>query len=301
MSIKETAVVWFKAARAPFLVVSFIPSVLAGLIARYHGSFDALLFGVVTLGVVMAHSAADFVDDYFDFRKGNLGNKEKQFHDSPLIDGRVRPGQVMAAALVCVAIAAGTGIYAFSKAGTPVLWMMGLGGFIVFFYTSPPFKLNYRGLGETALLVAFGPMIVWGVYFVLNPRFAIEPLLASLPLGIFTMNVGLVSNTFDHDDDVKSGKRTFPVRFGQARAVRLLLVGSIAAYAVILVGVAAGAMTPWALVALAGSPLAIAVVRETNLFADTSHYTRAMSKAIALTSATGILLCVAYGLAGSMR
>lgn len=301
MTIKETTVVWFKAARAPFLVVSLIPSLLAGLIARYHGSFDAVLFAVVTLGVVMAHSSADFVDDYFDFRKGNLGNKEKQFHDSPLIDGKVRPGQVMAAALLCLAIAAAAGVYALSKVGTPVLWMMALGGFIVLFYTSPPFKLNYRGLGETALLVAFGPMIVWGIYFVLNPRFVPEPLLASLPLGIFTMNVGLVSNTFDHDDDVKSGKRTFPVRFGQARAVRLLLVGSIVAYAVIVVAVAAGAMTPWALIGLLGSPLAVAVVRETSLFDDTSHYTRAMSKAIALTSGTGILLCVAYGLAGVMR
>jgi len=83
--------------------------------------------------------------------------------------------------------------------------------------------------------------------------------------------------------------------------VRLLLVGSIAAYAVILAGVAAGAMTPWALIALLGSPLAIVVVRETSLFTDTSHYTRAMSKAIALTSATGILLCVAYGVAGWIK
>jgi len=229
MAIRETALVWFKAARAPFLVVSIIPSILAGLIARYHGAFNATLFGLVTLGVVMAHSSADFIDDYFDFRKGNLGNKAKQFHDSPLIDGKVTPGQVMAAAILCLAVAGGTGVYALLKVGAPVLWMMGLGGFIVFFYTSPPFKLNYRGLGETALLVAFGPMIVGGVYFVLIPRFALEPLLASIPLGIFTMNVGLVSNTFDHDDDVKSGKRTFPVRFGQPAAVRVLRVRSVEA------------------------------------------------------------------------
>jgi 1,4-dihydroxy-2-naphthoate octaprenyltransferase len=301
MSIAQTATVWFKAARAPFLVVSFIPSMLAGLIAWYHGSFPAVLFALVTLGVVMAHSAGDFIDDYFDFKTGNLGNKEKQFHDSPLIDGTVTPRQVMGAALLCLAVAAGTGVYALSQVGAPVLYLMGLGAFIVFFYTSPPLRLNYRGLGETALFVAFGPMIVSGIYFVLIPRFAIEPLLASIPLGIFTMNVGLVSNTFDHDDDVKSGKRTFPVRFGRPAAVRLLLVGSALAYVVILGGVLAGLMTPWALMALLGSPLAVLVVRRTGLFADTSHYTAAMSNAIALTSVTGLLLCAAYGVAGSMR
>jgi 1,4-dihydroxy-2-naphthoate octaprenyltransferase len=179
--------------------------------------------------------------------------------------------------------------------------MMALGAFIVFFYTSPPFMLNYRGLGETALFIAFGPMIVGGIYFVLNPQVRWEPLLASIPLGIFTMNVGVVSNTFDHDDDVKSGKNTFPVRFGQAAAVRLLFSGSIVAYGVIVVGVVTRLMTPWALVSLLGAPLAVAVVRKTSLFRDTAHYTDAMSKAIALTSVTGILLCVAYGVAGWMR
>jgi len=301
MALKQTAIVWCKAARAPFLVVSFIPSVLAGLIARYHGSVDLTLLSVVTLGVVMAHSAADFVDDYFDFKKGNLGNKQKQFHDSPLIDGAITPRQVMVAAIICLAVAVATGIYALMVARTPVLYMMALGAFIVFFYTSPPFMLNYRGLGEAALFIAFGPMIVAGIYYVLLGRFDWEPFLASLPLGIFTMNVGLVSNIFDHDDDVLSGKRTFPVRFGQAAAVRVLAMGSIVGFGVLIVGVVAGIMTPWALLGCLGAPLAAGVVRKTSLYPDTAHYTNAMTKAIALTSVTGILLCVAYGIAGAVQ
>ncbi len=301
MTLKQYAVVWFKAARAPFLVVSIIPSILAGLIVWSHGSIDATLFWLVTIGVVMAHSAGDFVDDYFDFKKGNLGNKEKQFHDSPLIDGTVTARQVMVAALLCVAIALATGIYAFSVVGMPVVWLTILGTVIVFFYTSPPLMLNYRGLGETALFVAFGPMIVGGISYVLRPVFDWEPLLASIPLGIFTMNVGLVSNTFDHDDDVKSGKRTLPVRFGQAAAVRVLAAGSVFAYAVIVAGVALNVLTPWSLIALLGSPLAFTVVKATSQYHDTAHYTGAMTKAIALTSVTGILLCVAYGMVVLMR
>lgn len=301
MTLKATAVVWFKAARAPFLVVSFIPCLLAGLIAYARGPLDLTLFAFVTLGVVMAHSAADFVDDYFDFKKGNLGNKEKQFHDSPLIDGKVTPQQVVAAALICVAIAVAVGIYAFAKVGMPVIWLAALGGFIVFFYTSPPLMLNYRGLGETALFVAFGPMIVWGVCYVLVPALDWAPVLASIPTGIFTMNVGVVSNTFDHDDDVKSGKRTFPVRFGRVAAVRLLAAGSAIAYAALLAGVLFRVTTPWVLIAFLGMPLAFTVVKKTSLFADTRHYTEAMTKAIALTSVTGLLLCVAYAIAAFTR
>ncbi len=297
MSIQDLAVTWFKAARAPFLVVSLVPAILGGLVAWRTGPVDGWLFAVVTLGVVMAHSAADFVDDWFDFRKGNLGNKEKQFHDSPLIDGRVTPGQVMAAALACLAVALACGVYALVEAGPPVLVPMGIGLFIVFFYTSPPFALNYRGLGETALFLAFGPLIVVGIYYVLRGTFALEPLLASVPLGIFTMNVGLVSNTFDHDDDVRSGKRTLALRLGQAGAVRLLAVLSGVAYLVVAVGVAVGAMTPWALLVIATLPLAIQVVRRTARYRDTSHYTGAMGRAIALSTVAGLLLSVAYGFA----
>ena len=299
--MKETLIVWFKAARAPFLVVSLIPSVLGGLIAWHRGSFDGLLFGLVTLGVVMAHSAADFIDDYFDFRKGNLGNKEKQFHDSPLIDGKVTPGQVLLAALLCLAVAAATGLYALLAAGMPVVYLMVAGGFIVFFYTSPPFMLNYRGLGETALFLGFGPLIVFGVYFVLRPQLLWEPILLGAVLGIFTMNIGVVSNTFDHDDDVRSGKRTLALRLGQANAVRFLAAGSVAAYAVLVAAVLAGLATPWSLLALLAAPLAVATVRRTSLFADTANYTAAMTSAIALSSVSGILLCAGYGIAIALQ
>jgi 1,4-dihydroxy-2-naphthoate octaprenyltransferase len=140
-------------------------------------------------------------------------------------------------------------------------------------------------------------MLTFGVYYVLLPAFRWEPILLGVPLGIFTMNIGLVSNTFDHDDDVRSGKRTLALRLGQRGAVRLLAALSLAAYAVLAGAVAAGAITPWALLAFLGSPLAVDTVRKASRFSDTAHYTAAMTSAITLSSATGILLAVAYGIA----
>jgi 1,4-dihydroxy-2-naphthoate octaprenyltransferase len=297
MTVKEWFVTWFKAARAPFLVVSFIPAVLGGVIAYWHGGFDWTVFIIVTMGVVMAHSAADFIDDYFDFKTGNLGNKAKQFHDSPLIDGKVTTGQVLAATLFCLAIAGGAGLYLLLEVGYPVVIMTAIGAFIVFFYTSPPIKLNYRGLGETMLFIAFGPMIVFGVYFVLTKEFSFEALLASVPLGIFTMNVGMVSNTFDYNDDVASGKRSIPVRIGQAGAVRLIIITNIIAYASIIVGAVSGIIPMMTLLMLITAPISVQVVRRTRLYGDTSNYTPAMTAAIALSTIAGVLLCVAYGIA----
>lgn len=297
MSIKRFFIVWFKAARAPFLVVSAIPAALGGAIAAYHGAFDWRTFVIAAVGVVMAHSAADFLDDYFDFQHGNLGNKVQQFHDSPLIGGEVTLRQVLIATILCAALAAGAGVYLLATVGMPVLIMGAVGGFIVLFYTSPPVRLNYRGLGETALFIAFGPALVFGVYFVLTRTFSWEPLLASLPLGIFTMNVGIVSNTFDHDDDVKSGKATLPVRLGQRRAVQLLAGVTVAAYLSVALGALCGALPLWALLGLLTLPLSVSTIRLTARYADLKQYTPAMGQAIALTSLMGVALTLAYLLA----
>ncbi len=294
MTVKETISVWFKAARAPFLIVSFIPAVLGGIIAYYNGFFDWTIFILATVGIVMAHSAGDFVDDYFDYINGNLGNKEQQFHDSPLISGKVTLRQVLIATIICLAIAAGIGVYLLFEIGMPVLYLMLAGTFIVLFYTSPPVRLNYRGLGETALFFAFGPMIVVGVYYVLTGTITWEPVFASLPLGIFTMNVGIVSNTFDYEDDVKNGKRCIPVRFGQAFAVRLIIIGTILAYLSIAAGVILGFMPTWTLISLATIPLATGVIVKTNKYRDTSNYTPAMGMAIGLTTIMGLMIVGGY-------
>lgn len=299
--MKETAVLWCKAARAPFLLVSLLPCILAGLLAAYRFGLDPRLFALVTLGVVMAHSAADFIDDYVDFKKGNLGNKQRQFHDSPLIDGKVTPFQVLVAAGLCLAVSLAAGLYAWISVGMPVLYMMVAGAFIVLFYTAPPFRLNYRGLGELALFLAFGPMIVSGVQYVLSGVFTLESFLLSIPVGIFTMNVGIVSNTFDHDDDLQSGKRTLALRLGRPRAVRFLAANSVAAYAVLIGTIVPGLASPWALLGVLGMPLALQTVKTTALFADASNYTRAMTHAIALASLTTVLFCVGYAIALWLR
>ena len=110
---------WFKAARAPFLVVSFLPALLGGIVAASHGPINMGVFIAAVIGIVMAHSAADFIDDYFDYKKGNLGNKVQQFHDSPLIDQRVTLNQVLIATAICLVIAGAAGIYVLCKL---VLW-----------------------------------------------------------------------------------------------------------------------------------------------------------------------------------
>lgn len=294
--MKDWLLTWFKAARAPFLVVSLLPALLGGIIAAAAGPIHTGVFIACVIGVVMAHSAADFIDDYFDFKKGNLGNKEEQFHDSPLISGKVTLNQVLVATIICLVISLAAGLYVFVQVGMPIVWMVLVGAFIVFFYTSPPVMLNYRGLGETAIFLAFGPMIVTGVYVALTSKFSWEPVLVSMIPGVFTMGVVLVSNTFDYFDDIKSGKKTFAVRFGQAAEVRLMGVSTVIAYLAVIAGVVANLIPVWGLLVLLTVPLAYDAVKFAAGFADADRYKAAMTKSISLSSITTILMIVAYGI-----
>jgi len=287
-------VTWLKAARAPFLTVSAIPAVLGGVVAWADGHTDWLLFLLAVTGVVMAQSAADFFDDYFDFHDGSVANKDRQFHDSPLFAGRVTAKQVAVAGILCTAIAAGIGVYLFVRVGMPVLVLALLGGFFVFFYTAPPFRLNFRGFGEVALFLGFGPALVLGVYYVLTGEIGWGPVVAGIPLGVFTMNVGHVSNMFDVPSDIEAGKTTLAVLVGQKVGLILLAVFSLVGYVVLILGALLELLPLPTLIALATLPLAVQTVRKTRLYSQPDGYLPAMSWAIAATSLTGILVTVGY-------
>lgn len=287
-------ITWLKAARAPFLTVSAIPAVLGGIIACANGHSDVLLFVLAVTGVVMAQSAADFFDDYFDFHDGSVANKDRQFHDSPLFAGRVTAKQVGVAGLLCAAIAGAIGVFLYLRVGTPVLVLALLGGFFVFFYTAPPFRLNFRGFGEIALFLGFGPALVLGVYYVLTGEIGWEPVLAGIPVGIFTMNVGHVSNMFDVASDIDAGKTTLAVITGQEVGLYLLALFTALGYGVLVVGALLRLLPAPTLMALVTIPLAVQTVRKTKVYERPDGYLPAMSWAIATTSVAGILVTVGY-------
>ncbi len=296
-SLGEWIGIWIKAARAPFLVTSALPAILGGVIAYAHGAFDWTIFLLAFLGIIFAHTAADFIDDYFDYKNGNFANKDQQFHDSPLVRGIISANQVLLAFLLCLALALAAGLYILLHVGAPVLILTAVGAFIVLFYTSPPVRLNFRGLGETSLFLAFGPMVVFGVYFVLTQSFNWSPILAAVPIGIFVMNVGIVSNIFDHDDDVKNKKFTMPVKLGQATAVKVLTVVTILAYLFPIACVVFGMLPLSCLLILLTLPMSLKMLKLAQYYSDLSQYQPAMSQAIGVVTLGSLAMIIGYAIA----
>ncbi|HEX9817031.1 MAG TPA: prenyltransferase, partial [Candidatus Thermoplasmatota archaeon] len=147
--------------------------------------------------------------------------------------------------------------YLLWPAGLTILWL-GLAGFLLgFLYTAPPARLAHRGVGELAVAVGFGPLIVLGAYFVQTQTFSNTALLASLPIGALIAAVLYINEFPDKDGDARVGKRTLIVRLPARAAVWGYHTLLTVAYVTILIGAILGAFPVYTLAALLTVPLAV--------------------------------------------
>ena len=106
------------------------------------------------------------------------------------------------------------GIYLVIARSSPELFLIGIAGIIVSLaYTAPPLKLVYRGFGEIAVAVGFGPLMVLGAYVVQTETLSWEALVASFPVAILIALVLYINEIPDRKGDSLAGKRTLPVRW----------------------------------------------------------------------------------------
>jgi 1,4-dihydroxy-2-naphthoate octaprenyltransferase len=139
--------------------------------------------------------------------------------------------------------------------------LFGLAGVAcAWWYHAPPLRLSYRGLGELAVALCYGPLIAAGTYVVQRGTVPGWVVLAALPLGLLIAGFLLINELPDVRADASVGKRTLVVRLGTARAARALaLLVAVAFAGIVLLPLAGLPGAVWA--GLAGLPPAAAAAR----------------------------------------
>ena len=127
-----------------------------------------------------------------------------------------------------------------------------VGAGLGYFYTAPPLRLAYLGVGEPIIFLLFGPLAGLGAYYVQTGRLD-DPAgaLLSVVLGIVIMAVLFMHHFPQHDADARHGKKTPIVRLGPVAAGRLVPVLLTVPFLVLLGGVVAGWL-PWPALAFFG-------------------------------------------------
>jgi 1,4-dihydroxy-2-naphthoate octaprenyltransferase len=226
---------WLIATRSAVLVMTFISAAIAGLLAARDGRFDLLLWLLVTVGLLLAHATNNLVNDITDHWKGVDKDNyfRAQYGPQPLEHGLMTRGQALLYAGVTGLIALGTGAVLVTVRGEVALVLLGIGVFFVLFYTWP---LKYIGMGEVAVILVWGPLMVGGGYYVITGQFSTPVILASLPVALAATTVLFGKHIDKLDADAGKGIRTLPVLLGERNArwatmgmltLEYLLVGSL--------------------------------------------------------------------------
>ena len=287
----------FLATRAPFLTATLIPVGLGAAVAAFEGSFSWVLFVVTLIGAVAAHLGLNVANDIFDFRSGaddaNVTPTMFSGGSRVLQYGLMSLKQMWALCLGFYAVAIACGAALVLWRGTGLLWLGVAGLAISYFYTAPPVKLVHRGLGELAVALGFGPIMVLGSYWVQTQHYGWRPLIISIPVALLVMLILYANEIPDRIADARVGKRTLVVRLSQAKVIGGYALSATAVYFVLVAGVIAG-LLPWTvLFGLLTIPLAVRVARTLDRTYDRPYELMAgLQQNVLLHLLTGLLLIV---------
>jgi 1,4-dihydroxy-2-naphthoate polyprenyltransferase len=204
---------WLIATRSAVLVMTFISSAIAGLLAFRDGAFNGARWAAVTLGLLFAHATNNLVNDLTDHARGVDKDNyfRAQYGPQPLEHGLMSRAAVLRYIAFTGAVAAACGVYLTYTQGMATLALFGAGVFFVLFYTWP---LKLIGLGEIAVLAVWGPLMVGGGYYVITGHVDPKVIIASLPFALGATAVIFGKHIDKLDQDIAKRIRTLPVILG---------------------------------------------------------------------------------------
>src|SRR4030043_2397149 len=304
MSIKRLET-WWKAFRFHYTSASFMPGILGGMIAwNTDEKFLPGYFLLVILGLLFNHIALNMKDEYYDFRHlvdifATEGKNPYTGGSGLLSSGLIQPQRMRDVFITFYIIAIGIGVLLGIQRGAFIFLLLVFGFFCAFFYTAPPIRFGYRGMGEFTQLLCFGPAIGVGAYYVQTQRISWEAFWGTLPFGIMLFSMITINEIPDYFEDRKGGKLNLVARFGREVGVWLFTVSLLSAYAAILIGVILGSIPVLGLISLLTLPIAfktISILR--SYYQEPIQMAPANLGMICTHNFTAILLALAYFIRG---
>jgi 1,4-dihydroxy-2-naphthoate polyprenyltransferase len=293
---------FLRTTRLPFLTATFVPILLGIAVAAWTNGFNWWLALLTLIGGACIHLGLNVANDVFDTTSGadaaNVNPTQFSGGSRVVLYGLLSLRELALLSFGFYAVGIGIGVGLAAARGWDLLWVGVAGALVSVFYTAPPLKLVHRGLGDIAVFLGFGPIMVLGAYFVQAREYDLEPLLASIPVGILIALVLYVNEVPDRPADAAAGKRTLPVRLSKDAVVNLYAAAVALAFGLIVVFAVAGWIVRPTIIALAAAPLAVPVYRALKEWYEQPYALMpAMAKNIQLHLATGVLLILGYVIA----
>lgn len=202
---------WLLASRPKTLTAALIPVMTASALAWNEGVFSAFPAFVCAVFASLMQIAANFVNDYYDFRRGT-DREDRLGPERACAQGWITPAAMLCGIGVTLALACAVGLTLVAYSGW---WMVLLGVACVVFCFLYTTLLSYCGLGDVLVLLFFGFVPVLGTYYVQALTLSPAAWWCSAACGLAVDDLLVVNNYRDRDTDRATGKRTLIVMLGE--------------------------------------------------------------------------------------
>ena len=183
---------------------------------------------IIIVGLMLAHAANNMMNDFFDTLHGvdTEGYPRTEYGPHALIDNLISTKGLILAIFLCNLIDLIIAIYFYQKVGLEILYFVFAGLGISIFYVAKPIRLKNLGLGEFAIGLVFGPLMVGGTFMALTGEsFGTATLnnafLVSIPFGLTSMTVVMGKHMDKYEADTAKPVHTLPVIVGMKWASRV--------------------------------------------------------------------------------
>lgn len=304
-SLKRVNRGFWQVADPKIWVASTVPMALGVLLSlAYNKGFDLYWFLLALVGVYLIEIGKNAINECVDYLTGVDPGVDSE-HRTPfsggkktIVDGFLTVRESALIGLITMGLAATIGIYILLFRSSEVIYVGILGFILAIIYSLPPFKLCYRGFGEIAVGLTFGPLILNGMYIVMSKGYGVLPVLVSLPIGFLITNVLWINQFPDYEADKSGGKRNWVVRLGKEKSIKIYAIIFILSYlSIVLISIYT--LNPIWLIALVTIPKAIGAVKNSGRnYEQINKLINSNAATVQIYILTGVLLAVATLLDG---
>ena len=203
------------AARPKTLPASLGPVILGLSLASFLGTtINKTAAALTILCALLLQISTNYVNDYFDGLRG-IDTEDRIGPKRLLASGELNTKQLKLAFMTTLGIAFILGIYLMILAGMPIV-IIGISSIVfAYAYTGGPFPLSYYALGEVLALIFFGPIAVWGTYYIQAQDYNLLPAYIGLGPGLISAAIMGINNLRDRQSDMKTKKTTLAIILGE--------------------------------------------------------------------------------------
>jgi 1,4-dihydroxy-2-naphthoate octaprenyltransferase len=233
---------WIQLQELPKHLANILPFLLGTVLAYWDkGTLNWPVFWVALVALYFLTNGTYIGNEYFDYENDRANTTRIGGDDRVgitttggtrvLVKGLIPRRHALIASVVSFLLAIPFGLYLqFGLDTGPLTVPLGmLAVFIGWFYTAPPIRASYRGLGELFIAVGQG-LVIFGAYYV-QQGYSALPLVASLSWFVALPALKVIREFPDYEADRSTEKRGLTIIFGRERMAKVFGIMIVVAIA----------------------------------------------------------------------